>query len=135
MTSSGSIPRIGFWRRGKSYAMVVSHDIEGAYGLERGTVQLLEVERSLGIRSSWNLPSDRYPLSVHSLDRLKNSGEIGGHDTKHDGRLTFLNIDEKIRRLGECKNRLERLIGREVRAVRAALLQHCIALAESAHRA
>ena len=133
--SSGPIPRIGFWRRGKSYALVVSHDVEGASGLERGTVQLLEVERNLRIRSSWNLPSDRYPLSVHSLDKLKNSGEIGGHDTKHDGRLTFLNIDEKIRRLGECKNRLEQLIGREVRGFRAPLLQHSRELAESATRA
>jgi hypothetical protein len=133
--ASGPIPRIGFWRQGKSYALVVSHDVEGAYGLETGTAQLLEVERSLRIRSSWNLPSDRYPLSLHSLDKLKNSGEIGAHDTKHDGRLAFLNINEKTRRLKECKDRLEHLTGRQVRGFRAPLLQHSQQLTESASRA
>ena len=133
--SSGPIPRIRFWKRRKSYALVVSHDVEGAQGLETGTTHLLEVEHSLGIRSSWNLPSDRYPLSVHSLDKLKNSGEIGGHDTKHDGRLAFLNMDEKTRRLRECRERLELLTSQQVKGFRAPLLQHSQQLAESASRA
>ena len=133
--SAGPIPRIGFWRRGKSYALVVSHDVEGAYGLENGAAQLLEVERSLKIRSSWNLPSDRYPLSVQSLNKLKNSGEIGGHDTKHDGRLAFLTSSEKTQRLRECKDRLEKLTDQQVRGFRAPLLQHGQQLAESASEA
>ena len=133
--SSGPIPRIGFWKRGKTYALVVSHDVEGAHGLETGTTILLEVEKSLGIRSSWNLPSDRYPLSAHSLDKLKTSGEIGGHDTRHDGRLAFLNLDEKTRRLRDCKERLELLTGQQVKGFRAPLLQHSEQLTESAFRA
>jgi len=133
--SSGPIPRIGFWRRGKSYALVVSHDVEGVYGLENGAAQLLEVEHSLRIRSSWNLPSARYPLSVESLNKLRNSGEIGGHDTKHDGRLAFLSFSEKTRRLKECKDHLEKLTERRIRGFRAPLLQHSQQLAQAASKA
>src|SRR5438309_8573732 len=70
-----------------------------------------------------------------AAEKLKNSGEIGAHDTKHDGRLAFLNINEKTRRLKECKDRLEHLTGRQVRGFRAPLLQHSQQLTESASRA
>ncbi len=122
--SSGPIPRVRFWRRGKTYAMAVTHDVETSYGLEKGAPHLLEVERKLEVSSTWNLPSNRYPISKGSLREMAESGEIGGHDTKHDGRLILLNTNEKVKRLKSCKNTLEELSERPVRGFRAPLLQH-----------
>jgi hypothetical protein len=121
---SGPIPRIRFWRAGKKFVLVVTHDIETRDGLERGSSQLLQVEQRLGIRSTWNIPSDRYPLSGKHLVRLAESGEIGAHDTKHDGRIVFLKEDVKISRLGECKKSLEHASGASIQGFRAPLLQH-----------
>jgi hypothetical protein len=59
--SSGPVPRIAFWKRGKSYALAVTHDIETKAGLEKGAPRLMTIERNLGIRSTWNVPSARYP--------------------------------------------------------------------------
>ena len=122
--ASGPIPRVRFWKRGKSYALAVTHDVETLEGLEKGVPQLLEVERELGIPSSWNLPSDRYPLTPVSVSNLKDAVEIGGHDTKHDGRLIFESEGAKIKRLRQCKETLEKLTGRAVVGFRAPLLQH-----------
>ncbi len=127
--SSGPIPRIRFWKRGKSYALAVTHDVESSYGLETGTVQLLQVEHELGLRSTWNIPSHRYPLSSTSVQRLSNEGEIGGHDTRHDGRLVLVSKDKKVQRLRECREELERLSMTKVRGFRAPLLQHSPELA------
>lgn len=124
VVSGGPIPRIGFWRRGKTYAASVTHDVETEEGLNSGALNMKEVEERLRIRSTWNVPSDRYPLSKESLHDIGSNGEIGAHDTKHDGRLAFLDIPEKTRRLENCKERLERATGENVRGFRAPLLQH-----------
>jgi peptidoglycan/xylan/chitin deacetylase (PgdA/CDA1 family) len=129
--SSGPVPIIRFWRRGKSYALALSHDVETQLGLEDGAARLIEVENELGIRSSWNIPSDRYPLSSQLLVSLAKSGEVGAHDTKHDGKLLFTKGKAKVERVRRCKERLERLSGKEVRGFRAPLLQHSRELVDS----
>jgi hypothetical protein len=121
---AGPIPRIKFWKRGKSYALTVTHDVETQYGLETGALQLLRVERQLELSSTWNVPSDRYPISPRPLQMIGDAGEIGGHDTRHDGKLIFLTPDELVQRLTECKTRLEQLSEKRVRGFRAPLLQH-----------
>jgi peptidoglycan/xylan/chitin deacetylase (PgdA/CDA1 family) len=133
--SSGPVPRIAFWKRGKSYALAVTHDIETEAGLQRGAPRLLNIERSLRIRSTWNVPSARYPLPPGSLDLLRENGEVGAHDTAHDGRLIFLGSEEKVRRLRDCKQRLEKLTGQEVRGFRSPLLQHNSELASATAKA
>ena len=133
--SSGPIPRIAFWKRGKCYALVVTHDVETKAGLETGAPRLMDIERNLGIRSTWNVPSARYPLPPGSLDSLTENGEIGAHDTGHDGRLIFLGPEEKVRRLLECKQGLEKLTGKEVRGFRYPLLQHNVGLASATAKA
>jgi peptidoglycan/xylan/chitin deacetylase (PgdA/CDA1 family) len=133
--SSGPIPRIAFWKRGKSYALAVTHDVETKAGLETGAPRLITIERNLGIRSTWNVPNARYPLLSGSLDLLAESGEVGAHDTAHDGRLIFLGFEEKIRRLQQCKQGLEKLTGREVRGFRSPLLQHNADLASATAKA
>jgi len=74
---AGPVPRIGFWRRGKGYALSVTHDVETSTGLEKGAARLMEVEGRLKIRSTWNIPSDRYPLNAASLTNLAKNGEVG----------------------------------------------------------
>jgi len=132
---AGPIPRIGFWRRGKTYALSVTHDVETNAGLEKGAKRLMQVEETLKIRSTWNIPSDRYPLTPSALTMLARNGEIGAHDTRHDGRLIFLNAEEKKRRLASCRARLERLVDQRIRGFRAPLLQHNIDLAEALYNA
>jgi hypothetical protein len=136
LVSSGkTIPRIGFWRRGKSYALAVSHDVETQVGLEDGASRLVEVERELNIRSTWNIPSERYPLSSQLLTYLAKSGEVGGHDTKHDGRLLFAGYKGKVDRLIQCKERLELLAKSDIRGFRSPLLQHSREILEAVARA
>src|SRR5438128_10253729 len=43
--SSGPIPRIAFWKRGKSYALAVTHDLEPKAAPETGAPRLMDVER------------------------------------------------------------------------------------------
>lgn len=126
--ASGPIPRVGFWQRGKSYSLVVTHDVETAQGLEDGAPQLLGVERDLSLRSTWNIPSDRYPIADDSFRELDGSAEIGGHDTRHDGRLVLLKEAAMIKRLRDCRDRLEKLSEKQVRGFRAPLLQHSASL-------
>jgi hypothetical protein len=135
IAADGPIPVIGFWRRGKSYALSVTHDVETQLGLEDGTGRLIEVEKELGIHSTWNIPSDRYPLSSQLLIALAENGEVGGHDTKHDGRLSFANNKDKLDRVKRCRERLELLSRRPVRGFRAPLLQHSRELVETLGRA
>ena len=124
VSSGKTIPRIGFWRRGKSHALAISHDVETQVGLEDGASRLVEVERELDIRSTWNIPSERYPLSSQLLTYLARTGEVGGHDTKHDGRLVFAGYKGKVERLIQCKERLELLAKSDIRGFRSPLLQH-----------
>src|SRR2546430_8373850 len=62
---AGPIPRIGFWRRGKAYALSVTHDVETQDGLENGAKILMETEATLKIRSTWNIP-DRKSTRLNS---------------------------------------------------------------------
>jgi hypothetical protein len=119
-----AIPRIAFWRKGKSHALAITHDVETKLGLEEGAGRCADIESKLGVRSTWNIPSERYPLSSKLLISLASAGEVGGHDTKHDGRLIFESFDNKVERVGRCKARLESLSKREVRGFRSPLLQH-----------
>jgi hypothetical protein len=135
VASKDLIPIIGFWRRDKSYALAVTHDVETQLGLEDGAGRLIEVEKELGIRSTWNIPSDRYPLSSQLLIALAENGEVGGHDTKHDGRLHFASVKDKLDRVKRCRERLQLLSRRPVRGFRAPLLQHSRELVESLGKA
>ncbi len=124
LTAKSPIPRIRFWRRQKTYAAAITHDVETRAGLETGASILLDVEEELKISSTWNVPSARYPLSRKAVNRLAQSGEVCAHDTSHDGRLVLLSSDRKVTRLKKAKTDLEDIIGRNVKGFRAPLLQH-----------
>jgi hypothetical protein len=82
------------WPNEKSFAFVLTHDVEGRKGMERSKA-LAEVEMELGFRSSFNfVPEGEYdtPQSLRSF--LANNGfEIGVHDLHHDGTLYRSKVD------------------------------------------
>jgi glycosyltransferase involved in cell wall biosynthesis len=76
------------WPEGKQFAVVLTHDVEGQKGLDR-CPQLMEMERNLGFRSSFNLiPEGNYQVSKELREDLGGQGfEVGIHDLYHDGKL------------------------------------------------
>jgi glycosyltransferase involved in cell wall biosynthesis len=76
------------WPDGKKFAVVLTHDIESAKGLERCR-RLAEMEVKLGFRSSFNfIPEGDYLVSEKLRKDLARDGfEVGIHDLKHDGKL------------------------------------------------
>jgi hypothetical protein len=76
------------WPGGKRFAFVLTHDVEGQHGLDQ-VKKLVELERKLGFRSSFNLiPEGQYLPSKELRDWLLAEGfEVGVHDLHHDGSL------------------------------------------------
>jgi glycosyltransferase involved in cell wall biosynthesis len=76
------------WPDGKSFAFVLTHDVEGRAGLDQCR-QLMELEKKLGFRSSFNfIPEGGYRVSAEFREELVRNGfEVGVHDLRHDGKL------------------------------------------------
>jgi hypothetical protein len=76
------------WPDGRRFAVVLTHDVEGAIGVER-CLQLAALEERLGFRSSFNfVPEGEYRVDRELRDQLTGRGfEVGVHDLQHDGRL------------------------------------------------
>ncbi len=80
------VPWIDLWPDGKTWAMVLTHDVENA--AKGDEIELLRgVERELGYRSSWNFVPERYATPAELIAWLKAEGcEVGVHGLRHDGR-------------------------------------------------
>src|SRR2546421_10077744 len=76
------------WPDNKKFALVLTHDVEGAVGL-RKCRGLMQLEMELGFRSSFNfVPEGDYRVPRELREELRqNDFEVGIHDLKHDGRL------------------------------------------------
>jgi glycosyltransferase involved in cell wall biosynthesis len=76
------------WPDGRKFAFVLTHDVESEEGLKRCR-KLMEVERELGFRSSFNfIPEGGYRVSFELRQELALNGfEVGLHDLRHDGKL------------------------------------------------
>jgi glycosyltransferase involved in cell wall biosynthesis len=75
------------WPDGKSFAVVLTHDVEYAGGHDR-CLALADLEEELGFRSSFNFVPERYAVSPDLRARLTGRGfEVGVHGLKHDGLL------------------------------------------------
>lgn len=80
------VPYIGPWPGGRSWALVLTHDVETADGY-RDIELLRSVERDLGYRSSWNFVGLRYQVEDAMVRSLQDEGcEVGVHGLLHDGR-------------------------------------------------
>lgn len=76
------------WPDNKSFAVVLTHDVERQLGLDR-VQRLAHMESQYGFRSSFNfVPEGEYRVSDSLRLELEQSGfEVGIHGLKHDGKL------------------------------------------------
>lgn len=80
------VPFLGLWPEGRSWALVLTHDVETDAGC-RDIDLLREPEREFGYRSSWNFVPLRYTVGDETLGTLREEGcEVGVHGLRHDGR-------------------------------------------------
>lgn len=79
------VPFISEWPEGRSWALVLTHDVETEAGY-RSRDLLREPERQLGYRSSWNFVPLRYEVAAGAVSKLREEGcEVGVHGLRHDG--------------------------------------------------
>jgi hypothetical protein len=89
------------WPDGKQFALVIMHDVDTQIGQDK-CHQLMDLEESLGVRSTFNVVPERYTVSQQLLKDIKNRGfGLGVHGLNHDGKLFisyegFLKKAEKI---------------------------------------
>jgi hypothetical protein len=75
------------WPEGKSFALVLTHDVETAEGQAKCRA-LAELEMRLGFRSSFNFVAEDYPIDGGLQQFLLENGfEIGVHGLNHKGNL------------------------------------------------
>jgi hypothetical protein len=80
------VPWIAAWPDDKSWAMILTHDVETGAGVRDMTL-LRSAERDHGYRSSWNFVPERYTVDDETIAAVKADGcEVGLHGLKHDGR-------------------------------------------------
>lgn len=81
------LPHVAFWPEGKTFALVLTHDVESETGV--GFVRAVAgLEERYGVRSSFNFVPELYPLDHALMDELRGRGfEVGVHGLTHDGRL------------------------------------------------
>jgi hypothetical protein len=101
-TSHGTPEGWPGWPNGKSFAFVLTHDVESRKGLDRCRA-VAELEVRLGFRSSFNfVPEGEYETPADLRLFLAERGfEVGVHDLRHDGTLyrspqTFENDARRI---------------------------------------
>ncbi len=92
----GSEEKPGYWKGwpgGKDFAVVLTHDVELRGGHDK-CKQLMELEKQLGFKSSFNFVPERYEVDKELRDLITSEGfEVGVHGLNHDGKLFK---DEKI---------------------------------------
>ncbi len=86
--ASGRKPvRCPGWPSGRRFAFVITHDVEGVRGVSR-CLRLSEMEKGLGLKSSFNFVPEGYALPAEIRQELARNGfEVGVHDLRHDGTL------------------------------------------------
>lgn len=100
------VPFLGLWPAGRSWALVLTHDVETAAGY-RDMDLLRAPERARGYRSSWNFVGARYQVDDETVRSLHGDGcEIGVHGLRHDGRdLAGRFMDERLPAMWEHASR------------------------------
>jgi hypothetical protein len=104
--AAGPVPFLGLWPDGRSWALVLTHDVETAAGY-RDMELLRAPERARGYRSSWNFVGARYQVDDETVRSLRDDGcEIGVHGLRHDGRdLSGRLLDERLPAMWEHASR------------------------------
>ena len=75
------------WPEKRKFALILQHDVDTLRGLTR-CAKLMEIEKQMGFRSSFNFVPEDYPTPPTLMQRLVESGfDVGVHGLKHDGKL------------------------------------------------
>ncbi len=75
------------WPDGKKFAFVLTHDVDTAKGLKQSRY-FMDIEQELGLKASYNIVPERYPLDHTLLKEIRERGfELGVHGLHHDGKL------------------------------------------------
>jgi peptidoglycan/xylan/chitin deacetylase (PgdA/CDA1 family) len=94
------------WPENKRFALVLTHDVETAKGRDKCRL-LMELEKNLGFRSSFNFVPRRYNVQADLRDALTKDGfEVGVHGLYHDGRY-FESREEFTKRAVEINSYLK----------------------------
>ena len=102
-TGEDTIPFIWFWPEGRTFAAIMTHDVETAAGRDNCRA-LMSMEAEFGIRSSFEIvPEVRYEVPEAFLESIRKNGcEVCLHGLNHDGHLF---VDEtEFRRRAELIN-------------------------------
>ncbi len=86
--SSGKLPKgwLG-WPNKKKFAVVLTHDVDTQTGHDKCKL-LLDMEKMIGFRSSFNFVPERYNVSQELRKYITDNGfEVGVHGLVHDGKL------------------------------------------------
>jgi hypothetical protein len=85
--SAKTPPQWAGWPGGKKFAFVLTHDVELQEGHDKCR-RLMNLEKELGFRSSFNFVPERYRVSPELRNLLTENGfEVGVHGLNHDGKL------------------------------------------------
>ncbi len=75
------------WPEQKKFALILTHDVDTAKGVEN-CKNLMMLESRLGFRSSFNFVPERYTVPADLRHELTANGfEVGVHGLNHDGML------------------------------------------------
>jgi len=107
LEKSGNIPD-GFpgWLDNKKFAFIITHDVEKQGGHDK-CIQLMQIEKKLGFKSSFNFVPERYDVSPQVRNELTDNGfEVGVHGLNHDGKLFSSRevFSERAKKINEYLN-------------------------------
>jgi len=90
------------WQENKKFALVLTHDIDTQKGHDN-SLQLVEIEKRLGFRSSFNFVAEDFEVSAKIINQLKADGfEVGLHSVHHKNpfksKKKFLELASRINR-------------------------------------
>ena len=95
--------RKSFWKRGKKFAVVLSHDIDTEEGL-LSVHKFLELEEKYNFKSTNFVVGNYYKLKEEVLQFIVKEGhEIACHGDTHDALLPYLSEENIQKRLDKCR--------------------------------
>jgi len=75
------------WPDQKKFALVLSHDVDTAFGHKK-CIDVMNLEKERGFQSSFNFVPEKYSVSQTFRHYLQENGfEVAVHGLKHDGKL------------------------------------------------
>lgn len=91
------------WPDGKQFALVLTHDVETARGVDRCRM-IMDIEERLGFRSAFNFIPERYKVPADLRQEMVRRGfEVGVHGLYHD--LSLFRSEKEFKRQSQDINR------------------------------